>query len=47
MKICMFSSKAYDEKFFSLNNSNTSEQLDISYFSSHLNEETVYMAEGF
>lgn len=43
----MFSSKAYDEKFFSLNNSNTSEQLDISYFSSHLNEETVYMAEGF
>ncbi len=47
MKICMFSSKAYDEKFFSLNNLNTSEQLDISYFSSHLNEETVYMAEGF
>ncbi len=47
MKICMFSSKAYDENFFSLNNSNTSEQLDISYFSSHLNEETAYMAEGF
>ena len=47
MKICMFSSKAYDEKFFSLNNLNTSEQLEISYFSSHLNEETVYMAEGF
>ncbi|WP_426360306.1 2-hydroxyacid dehydrogenase [Pseudocolwellia sp. HL-MZ19] len=47
MKICMFSSKAYDEKFFSLNNSNTSKKLETSYLSSHLNEETVYMAEGF
>lgn len=56
MKICMFSSKAYDEKFFALNNStglnhksssNTDNHIEISYLSSHLNEDTAYMARGF
>ncbi|WP_077338698.1 2-hydroxyacid dehydrogenase [Pseudocolwellia agarivorans] len=44
MKICMYSSKPYDEKFFGLNNP---KNLEISYFSSHLNEKTASMAQGF
>lgn len=51
MKICMFSSKPYDEKFFSLNSLDTAqstekaENINITYLSSHLNEDTAYMAQ--
>ncbi|GHE77665.1 2-hydroxyacid dehydrogenase [Thalassotalea profundi] len=50
MKICMYSSKAYDEKFFNLNGQHQSaplESVEISYLSPHLNEDTAYMAQGF
>ena len=49
----MFSSKAYDEKFFSQNNvTNTAlepqaESLAITYLTPHLNEDTAFMAQGF
>jgi len=41
MKICMFSSKAYDQQFFSMGS------LDITYFSPRLNEKTVSLVQGF
>jgi len=44
MKMCMFSSKPYDQKYFSLNKI---KDLDISFLSTRLSEETVNLAQGF
>jgi D-lactate dehydrogenase len=41
MKICMFSTKLYDKTHFSLKN------LDITFLSPRLSEETVNLAQGF
>lgn len=45
MKIAMFSSKPYDQTSF--DSTNTSFQHELTYFSAHLNEETVSLAHEF
>ncbi|MDD7986695.1 2-hydroxyacid dehydrogenase [Lentisphaera marina] len=44
MKIALFSSKPYDEKYFQRENKFNHE---ITYFSAHLNEQTLSLAKGY
>ena len=43
MKVCMFSSKPYDQTYFDLVNEGC---FDITYLTPHLNETTVLLAQG-